>query len=191
MKIINALGLRLSGTIGKAITASSWRGCNYIREYVKPRNANTERQRSHRAIFKAAVDAWHNLRDCQKEFYNRIADEISGYNLFVSRYVKAVRRGETPEFPVMMSWTVDGRKRVKYGLMIISRGSKRTITCDLKKAGGVFVLTPSDAPYIFTLGKGSEKEKVLVVDDLLGTEVPLVLESDRLGIRIILDCERR
>jgi len=46
-------------------------------------------------------------------------------------------------------------------------------------------LTPSDAPYAFVLRKGTQEDVVLTVKDLLETDVPTVLESTQLGIKLV------
>jgi len=55
----------------------------------------------------------------------------------------------------------------------------------LKDATGTIALTPSDAPYAFVLRKGTQEDVVLTVKDLLETDVPTVLESTQLGIKLV------
>jgi hypothetical protein len=187
MKITNVFGMEFSGTIGKKLTASSWKGIQYIRAYAKPRNPRTERQESHRAMFKAAVETWHGLTDRQREFYNRIARDMTGCNLFVSRYIKAVRDGGEPEIPIVIRWTVRNRTLPRDSWFIVRRQDRMLFTDALEVRRGEIALTRSDAPYTFVLRKDRQEDAVHIIDDLLGTEIPMTLESKTLGIKLIAD----
>ncbi len=93
MKISNVMGNRYSGTIGKAVIASSWRGIKYIRAYKVPRDPKTKLQLRHRTLFARAVETWHSLEPRQRELYNRVATRMTGYNLFIKNYIEAAREG--------------------------------------------------------------------------------------------------
>lgn len=56
------------------------------------------------------------------------------------------------------------------------------------RRGGI-ALTHSDAPYTFVLKKGKQKEAVLRITDLGETDVPMVLESKMLGIKLVADVQ--
>jgi len=112
-------------------------------------------------------------------------DGITGLNLFVGRYISAVRNGQPPETPIPMAWrTADGQPVVD-GWLIVRQGAKPLFTDSLKDAVGTIALTPSDAPYTFVLRKGTQEDVVLTVKDLLETDVPTVLESTQLGIKLV------
>lgn len=106
MRITSAFGIRLSGTMDKSFTIFSRNGKLFMRPYAAPKDPKSEQQTKHREIFKTATAAWKGLSGRQREFYNRIAHEMTGYNLFISRCVKALRSGEEPEVPIPIKWTV-------------------------------------------------------------------------------------
>ena len=54
---------------------------------------------------------------------------------------------------------------------------------------GEIALTHSDAPYAFVLKKGRQKEAVLRITDLGETDVPMILESKTLGIKLVADIQ--
>lgn len=55
-----------------------------------PTNRQTEIQQAWRAVFSAAVAAWHVLTENQKEEYRVAAKTLAmtGFNLFISEYLK-------------------------------------------------------------------------------------------------------
>lgn len=96
MKIRNIFGDIYSGKVGKAGVFATWKGRQYRRSYVIPANPRTPAQQTVRNSFKNAVDAWHGFDALQKEAYNYLATplQISGFNLWVSRYQKAATSGQ-------------------------------------------------------------------------------------------------
>ena len=95
MKIRNSFGTRFRGTIAKDMVASTWKGHEYLREYVIPKDPKTELQLERRAVFRDAVAAWHALPQEKKAVHNREAKGMSGFNLFVSKYVTG-KKGQAP-----------------------------------------------------------------------------------------------
>ncbi len=187
MKIKNIMGTTFRGRIGTSMIASSWKGHEYLKTYAVPSNPRSEHQTKVRGTFKEALEAWRNLSPRQKEFYDGIADGMSGYNVFMGRYIKAVHAGQEPEFPIEMQWKTEDGRPVGNGWLIVQWRSKSIFVDNLGDAKGEVALTPSDAPYTFTLKKGTETEVVLKIKDLLETDVPMPLESKRLGIRLVAD----
>lgn len=103
MKIRNVFGDIYSGKVGKAGVFATWKGRQYRRSYVIPANPKTPAQQSVRNSFKNAVDSWHGFTALQKEAYNYLATplQISGFNLWVSRYQKAATSGQPlPQEPL-------------------------------------------------------------------------------------------
>lgn len=96
MKIRNIFGTRFSGRLGKDFVASSWKGKEYMREYVVPEDPKTPLQLEHRQIWREAVAAWHALPDGEREKYERKAVGMTGFNVFVGRYVRGRRAGKIP-----------------------------------------------------------------------------------------------
>jgi len=189
MKINSVFGIRLSGALNKTVVVSSWKGRQYVRAYVKPKDPKTEAQESHRAMFKAAVGAWHGLNGRQREFYDRIARDMTGYNLFVSRYIKAVRDGGEPEIPIIIRWTVRNRTLPRNSWLIVRQQDRMLFTDSLAVRRGEIALTPSDVPYTFVLHKDRQEEAVHVIDDLLDADIPMTLESKRLGVKLVADLQ--
>ncbi len=92
MKIVNKLGIELHGAVGKELVVSSWKGIPYVRAYVVPRNPRTKGQRRQRGRFSKAVVAWKKLTPAERENYNRAAEHMSGYNLFISQFLVNERK---------------------------------------------------------------------------------------------------
>lgn len=97
MKIKNDMGNRYEGSVGKQVTAATWKGRNYIKKYTKPSNPNTVNQQRVRGYFAAAVAWWKTLTADQKAAYGdkTRADKtnVSGFNTMVSSYVKILEAG--------------------------------------------------------------------------------------------------
>lgn len=102
-----------SGTIFKTLTASIWKGRNYIRGYFIPTNANTVAQQAQRALMVAAVTAWQGLTaimpvsaplgaESYKDQWNLAARDvyppISGFNYFAMQYLL---QGSAPTIPLV------------------------------------------------------------------------------------------
>src|SRR3990170_551960 len=96
MRIRNIFGTRFSGTLGKELVASSWKGKDYVRAYVVPEDPKTPRQLEHRQIWREAVAAWHALSETERAEYDREAEGMTGFNVFVGRYVRGRRAGTIP-----------------------------------------------------------------------------------------------
>lgn len=101
MKIKNVFGNEYSGTIGDCITASVWKGIRYIRKWFKPTNPRTGLQVDQRELFTQAVDEWQNLSALQKEAYDRVAVKMSGYNLYVKRFVEDALAGSVSQIQLV------------------------------------------------------------------------------------------
>jgi len=189
-KITNVFGTRFSGRIGHSMIASSWKGKEYVKTYVKPRNPRSKAQQEHRNLIVWAVRMWSGLSDKQQQLYNRLATSISGYNLFVKRAMKAGKQGLPPEFPIPLDWKTADGKAFTDGDFIVRKGRKGLFIESLEDVKGGIALTPSDAPYTFTLRRGTHEDMVLEISDLLDTDVPLVVESKDLGVKLIIDLPR-
>ena len=107
-----------SGTAFGALTASIWKGRNYIRDHVRPTNPKTNGQDAQRYLFADAVSEWHGLYDATKEQWALAAREcsppISGFNYWVMQYSL---QGGTPTIPAVApksTKTLHGRN--SYGI---------------------------------------------------------------------------
>jgi hypothetical protein len=92
--------LSASGSIGKALTAATWKGIAYMREWFKPQNPNTEQQQWIRGIFVHAVDGWQGLDAAGKTLWDvavlTIGKTMSGFNFYMSEYIDDMKVGDTP-----------------------------------------------------------------------------------------------
>lgn len=90
-----------SGTVAKALTACTWKGIAYMREWFTPQNPNTAGQQWIRLIFSQGVDAWHfTLTGAQQIGWETgVASKgktMSGFNYHESEYILAMVAGTTP-----------------------------------------------------------------------------------------------
>ena len=93
--ILNPMFKSISGRLGNVVFYTR-RGVQCGRIYVVPRNPDTGHQRKNKNIFREAVQAWQDIPSPQKDRWNRLARNktLSGYNLFLSCYIKAKRDSE-------------------------------------------------------------------------------------------------
>jgi hypothetical protein len=67
--------------------------CQYKRNYVIPFNPQTPGQQANRLKFSQAVNAWQTMSILDRRLWNIYADDLqiqmSGYNLFISRFMKS------------------------------------------------------------------------------------------------------
>lgn len=84
------MSLDASGTFGGILTASIWKGRNYIRQHVKPTTSQDPGCVAARLLFSQAVASWQGQYTSVKDAWNVAARDvyppISGFNYFVSQY---------------------------------------------------------------------------------------------------------
>lgn len=112
-----------SGTIYNVLTASIWKGRNYIRGYVVPSNPNTTAQQAQRALMTAAVAGWQALEAVKpdsgalgdenyKDMWNAAATDvypsISGANYYVKEYLLQAGPPTIPAVAPKTSKTIHG-----------------------------------------------------------------------------------
>ncbi|KKM52353.1 hypothetical protein LCGC14_1554890, partial [marine sediment metagenome] len=85
------MSLDASGTVGKAITFSKWKGRNYVRERVIPSNPKSGAQTGRRAMFKFLSQGWAGISTADKATWDDLADQIVCPNF--NAYVKANMAG--------------------------------------------------------------------------------------------------
>jgi hypothetical protein len=92
VKITNVFGDRYSGQAGHAGVFANWKGIQYRRAYVKPSNPNTNKQKAVRDNLSLAVALWHTFNTVQRRAYGYMCASLkmSGFNLFTSRFQKAM-----------------------------------------------------------------------------------------------------
>ena len=79
----------ISGRMGNIVLYSSY-GREYMRVYVRPKNPDTEKQKTVRKTFGDAVRSWQNISPIEQQQYNKKARRLcmSGYNLYISLFMK-------------------------------------------------------------------------------------------------------
>lgn len=107
------MSIDASGTIYNTLTASIWKGRNYIRGWFRPSNPKTANQLTQRTLLKTAVGAWQALEavtpeygagndEIYKDKWNDAAREcyppISGFNYYVMQYCIT---GSAPTIPAI------------------------------------------------------------------------------------------
>lgn len=123
------MSIDASGTIYNALTASIWKGRNYIRGYFRPSNPKTADQLTARTLLAAAVAAWQALGEVMPEYYtgeeelykdqwNLAARDcyppISGFNYYVMQYCITGAPPTIPEVAPRKSKSIHGSS--SYGL---------------------------------------------------------------------------
>jgi hypothetical protein len=88
----NILINSIRGRIGNVVFYTRY-GRQCVRTYVIPRNPDTEAQRAVRRSFADAVASWQAMPPEEQHEYNRKARylNMSGYNLYISNYLKRTR----------------------------------------------------------------------------------------------------
>jgi hypothetical protein len=100
---LNPMFTSITGRVGNVVFYKRM-DVQCLRRYVIPRNPDTEIQRVNRYTFKNAVRTWKELSEDEQYRYNRKAVELklfmSGYNLYISEYMKRHRVYDTLPLPV-------------------------------------------------------------------------------------------
>lgn len=103
------MSLDASGTLAGALVYSKWKGRNYIRQHVIPRNPRSGGQVGVRAMFKFLAQIWDGLSDANKATWEDRADDLvaSPFNGFMSYNQRRWRDFDTPsaEDPATMTGT--------------------------------------------------------------------------------------
>lgn len=85
------LSIDASGTVYDVLTASIWKGRNYLRGFFRPTNPKTAAQHAVRETMSNAVSSWQSLYSGVKDEWNVAARDvyppISGFNYYVMQYV--------------------------------------------------------------------------------------------------------
>ena len=97
MKVENVFGNRYSGSVGKQLTAATWKGRNYVKRYFKPAQPRTSRQVAQRATFTAGVTKWQTFTATQKRAYSwmerYLKKAVSNFNMMLSSYINIIVGG--------------------------------------------------------------------------------------------------
>lgn len=107
-----------SGTIYNALTASIWKGRNYIRGYCHPANPKTAAQFAVRTMLANAVASWQALYSGTQDEWNTAAGDvyptISGFNYYVQQYILQAGPPTIPAVAPKKSKSIHGSST--YGL---------------------------------------------------------------------------
>ena len=87
-----------SGTVGKTITYSKWKGRNYARQRVIPANPKSAAQTGPRSMFTYLTKAWADLGDVAQATWNALAEasQISPFNAFVGANLQRFQLNKAP-----------------------------------------------------------------------------------------------
>lgn len=87
------LSLGASGTIGKTLTASKWKGQPYMRQRVIPANPQTVEQTLTRDLFGTASNIWKNAPSLFTAPWDRAAQGQvkTGRNIMIGEYTRVLR----------------------------------------------------------------------------------------------------
>lgn len=91
-KILGFINGILRGKLGGQVFSANASG-EYVRQYVKPVNPNTQAQSIARSGFSTSLSAWHSLSAGQKQAWAVLATQIgldSGINAFMSLRSRAI-----------------------------------------------------------------------------------------------------
>lgn len=94
--------LEASGTIGKTVTYSQWKGRNYVRRHTIPLNPQTAPQVNVRTAMTMLVAKWQELLQANKDAWNAFGKlfNVSGFNSFTKRgmiaYIDQIGSATTP-----------------------------------------------------------------------------------------------
>ena len=113
MALVNAplLSLSASGSIGDAITFSSWKGRAYVRSLVKPANPKSGGQVGVRAAFKFLSQQWVNLTAPDQASWEELADaaSVAPFNSYMKENLLRNRNflAATRLYPAAVALTAD------------------------------------------------------------------------------------
>jgi predicted aldo/keto reductase-like oxidoreductase len=100
------LSLDARGTLADTLTASFWRGINYIRTRVVPHNPKSAEQTAVRSTLTDGVSKWrfNVVTQLQKNFWNTYAKGLgeSGFNRYMRRYIQENFDGTQKVTPEVM-----------------------------------------------------------------------------------------
>ncbi len=93
-----AMSMDASGSLGKTMVFSKWKGRNYVRSLVKPANPKSGGQVGVRSMFKFLSQIWAGLSAANKATWEARAENLvaSPFNAFMSSNQKRWRDFDTP-----------------------------------------------------------------------------------------------
>ena len=85
------LSMSARGTVGKALTASSWKGKQYMKKWFIPGNPKSVKQVNQRLAVTIAIAYYQSLTEIKKGEWDTAASgmQMSGANLYMRRALQA------------------------------------------------------------------------------------------------------
>ena len=95
------------GKLADTLVYSIWKGLNYCREYIVPKNPNTSGQQLIRGYFADAVAAYQAEDQATKDAWDvavaALGKPMSGFNYYVALYIRyLIDNAGTPPTPPFM-----------------------------------------------------------------------------------------
>lgn len=93
------MSLSASGTVGKLITACTWKGRPYMRQHFIPANPNTDAQKKTRAGIRLGSQAFAAFSEQDKDIWNEYASSVnnSGIAVFMKKAMQKLTSSEGME----------------------------------------------------------------------------------------------
>lgn len=86
------LSLSARGTVAQTLTASFWKGIDYMRERIIPNNPNSSRQQAIRGALADGVSKWRfgTISAANQTMWESYANGkgMSGFNRFMKKYLE-------------------------------------------------------------------------------------------------------
>ena len=171
MKIKNVFGNEYTGTIGKSITGSKWKGVRYIRKHFLPKNPRTQEQVVVRTRFTDAVREWKEMTLLQRMFYQFLCrgENMTGYNRYIKRRCKLHTMDMEQFLPIEGEIKVtDARDKpvADVKIAVYRTGTKKLVWLGKTGSDGVMPLavTPYDENYDVVIGESVKGAEQVVTD---------------------------
>jgi len=119
------LGLSAAGTVGRALTFSSYKGRSYLKRKSIPRDPGTGAQLRSREILRFLSSNWRSLTNAQRASWNTLAlrSRTSAQNAYLKHNTERFFRGcapgkhypvtETGDLPTLYNLQIDGYHNVR------------------------------------------------------------------------------
>lgn len=132
------MSLDASGSVGKAMVFSKWKGRNYVRQLVKPANPKSPLQVSTRSIMKFLAQNWAAISTADKATWQAIADQIiaSPFNAYTKTNLANWTQFLAPGQVSTLLRTGTFGQEAAAALQLAATGGvgQVTITCDMDTA---------------------------------------------------------
>ena len=127
------MSIDASGTFAKTVVFSKWKGRNYARERVIPKNPRDPKQLGVRAMFAFLTQDWTHLIAGEKDDYNvgALAKSISPFNEFLSQNMSAWQNFTTPS----KNWPAEAVSTPLTITTLTTTGGLGMVTCQITPSG--------------------------------------------------------